>query len=344
MGKRRTPKTVVVTGASAGIGRATARSLAARGDRVALFARGSEGLNSAARDVEELGGRAMPVPVDMTDHDAVRSAARRVEEELGPIDVWINGAFATLFAPFTKIEPEEFRQVTDVTYHGFVNGTRVALDLMLPRDHGTIVQIGSALAYRGIPLQSAYCGAKHAIQGFTESLRCELLHDGSKVHVTMVQLPGVNTPQFDWALTRTRRKVQPVPPIYEPEIAARAIVYAADHPRRREYWVGFSTVATLLANKLAPGLLDRYLARTAYQSQQTEEPQEPQQPVNLWQPVDRGGGQDFGARGRFSEQAKKRSPQLWLSHHHAAVGTATAAGVGGGLALAARGAGRRRRH
>ncbi|PRX43714.1 short-subunit dehydrogenase [Prauserella shujinwangii] len=332
---RNARKTVVVTGASAGVGRATARLLGARGDRVALLARGEEGLRKAAQEVEQAGGRALPIPVDVSDFAAVRAAARRAEEELGPVDVWINGAFATAFGPFTKLKPEEFRQVTDVTYHGFVHGTKAALELMQPRDRGTIVQIGSALAYRGVPLQSAYCGAKHAIQGFTESLRCELLHDGSGVNVTMVQLPGLNTPQFDWAVSRMRYKAQPVPPIYEPEIAARGIVYAADHPRRREYWVGFSTVATLIANKLAPGLLDRYLGRTGYDSQQTEREEDPDRPVNLWEPVD--DDSDFGAHGRFDEQAKKRSPQLWFSHHHgtlAAAAVTAAAAAGGGLAAA----------
>ncbi|WP_199430520.1 SDR family oxidoreductase [Qaidamihabitans albus] len=331
----RSPKTVVVTGASAGVGRATARLLGGRGDRVALLARGEKGLREAARDVEAAGGTALPIPLDVTDYATMRSAARRVEHELGPVDVWINGAFATVFAPFSKIEPDEFRRVTDATYHGFVHGTKVALELMLPRDRGTIVQIGSALAYRGVPLQSAYCGAKHAIQGFTESLRCELLHDGSGVHVTMVQLPGVNTPQFDWSLSRMRRKAQPMPPIYEPEVAARGIVHAADHPARREYWVGFSTVATLLANKFAPGLLDRYLGRNGYSAQQTRAPEDPDRPVNLWEPVD--DDSDHGAHGRLDEQAKKRSPQLWFSHHHGTLAAAAATVVGaagGGLAAA----------
>ncbi|PXY22210.1 SDR family oxidoreductase [Prauserella muralis] len=339
----RTPKTVVVTGASAGVGRATARMLGARGDRVALIARGEQGLRAAARDVEQAGGTALPVPVDVTDYPALRSAADTIESELGPIDVWVNGAFATVFGPFTEIEPEEFRRVTDATYHGFVHGTKVALDLMRPRERGTIVQIGSALAYRGVPLQSAYCGAKHAIQGFTESLRCELLHEGSKVHLTMVQLPGINTPQFDWALSRMRHKAQPVPPIYEPEVAARAIVYAADHPRRREYWAGLATVGTLVVNKIAPGLLDRYLARTGYDSQQTERPEDPRRPANLWHPLDDEAGQDFGAHGRFDGQAKKHSPQLWLSHHHGAVAAAATAAGAGGVALALRGGKPRRR-
>src|SRR2546421_2267405 len=261
------PSVVVVTGATGGVGRAVARRFAARGDRVALLARGEHGLRAAAEDVVRAGGTALPVPVDMADPAAVGEAAARIEKDLGPIDVWVNDAFSSVFAPFTEIGLDEFRRVTEVTYLGYVYGTRAALDRMRPRDHGTIVHVGSALAYRGIPLQSAYCGAKHAIQGFHESVRCELLHEHSRVRVTMVQLPAVNTPQFDWVLSRLRRHARPVPPIYQPEVAARAIVYAADHPRRREYWVGASTVGTLVANAIVPGLLDRYLARTGYEGQ-----------------------------------------------------------------------------
>nr|BFF03881.1 SDR family oxidoreductase [Streptoalloteichus tenebrarius] len=314
-----------MTGASAGVGRATAREFADRGDHVALLARGQHGLEAAAEDVRGAGGRALVVPVDVADHEAVEAAANRVEEELGPIDVWVNNAFSTVFAPFTQITPDEFRRVTEVTYLGFVNGTRAALARMLPRGHGAIVQVGSALAYRGIPLQSAYCGAKHAIQGFTESLRCELMHDGMDVHITMVQLPAVNTPQFDWARTRMPEKAQPVPPIYQPEIAARAIVHAADHPRRREYWVGSSTVGTLLGDKFIPGLLDRYLARTGYRSQQSGQPEAPNRPANLWKPLDNGQGRDYGAHGRFDPKAKGRSPQMWLSQHHKTLVTGAAA-------------------
>src|SRR6266511_2378779 len=237
-----TQRVIVVTGASGGVGRAVARSFGARGDRVALLARGVDGLAGAARDVETAGGTALPLAVDVADHAAVDAAATHIEAELGPIDVWINDAFTSVFAPFTEIAPEEFKRVTEVTYLGYVHGTRAALRRMLPRDRGTIVQVGSALAYRGIPLQSAYCGAKHAIQGFHEAVRCELLHDKSSVQVTMVQLPAVNTPQFDWVLSRLRHRAQPVPPIYQPEVAARGIVYAADHPGRREYWVGCSTI------------------------------------------------------------------------------------------------------
>jgi NAD(P)-dependent dehydrogenase (short-subunit alcohol dehydrogenase family) len=325
-----TGRVVVLTGASGGVGRALARLLAERGDKIALLARGADGLAGAAKDVTAAGGTPLPLTVDVADNDAVQAAAHRVESELGPIDVWVNDAFTGVFAPFVQVTPAEFRRVTEVTYLGYVYGTRAALDRMLPRDRGTIVQVGSALAYRGIPLQSAYCGAKHAIQGFTESLRCELLHQHSNVHVTMVQLPAVNTPQFDWVLSRLRRKAQPVPPIYQPEVAARALAYAIDHPRRREYWVGGSTVATLLANAVAPGLLDRYLGRTGYRSQQTDEPRDPTQPANLWDPADGPQEADYGAHGRFDGQATSRSLQLWASQHHglvAAGAVATAAGL-----------------
>ena len=320
-------RVIVVTGASAGVGRAVAREFGARGDTVALLARGEVGLDGAVKDVEAAGGRALAIPTDVADDGQVAAAAIRAEEELGPIDVWVNVAFAGVFAPFTEIRPDEFKRVTEVTYLGYVYGTRAALERMLPRDRGVVVQVGSALAYRGIPLQTAYCGAKHAIQGFTEALRCELLHDHSNVRLTMVQLPAVNTPQFDWVLSRLPRPPQPVPPIYQPEAAARAVVYAAEHPRRREYWVGGPTAATLVANSLAPGLLDRYLSRTGFKSQQGDRPANPDRPVNLWAPVDGPGGRDFGARGSFDSRTTDRSVQLWLSQHHgllAAVGGAVA--------------------
>jgi NAD(P)-dependent dehydrogenase (short-subunit alcohol dehydrogenase family) len=318
---------VVVTGASAGVGRAVAREFGARGDAVALLARGEAGLDGAAKEVEAAGGRALAIPTDVADDGQVAVAAARAEEELGPVDVWVNVAFAGVFAPFTEIKPDEFKRVTEVTYLGYVYGTRAALQRMLPRDRGVIVQVGSALAYRGIPLQTAYCGAKHAIQGFTEALRCELLHDHSNVRVTMVQLPAVNTPQFDWVLNRLPRQPQPVPPIYQPEAAARAVVYAAEHPRRREYWVGGSTMGTLVANSFAPGLLDRYLARTGFKSQQAARPADPDRPANLWAPADGRGGRDFGARGSYDSRTTDRSVQVWLSQHHgllAAVGGAVA--------------------
>ena len=306
-------RVVVVTGASGGVGRATAQAFGARGDSVALLARGESGLEGAVKDVENAGGRALAVPTDTADYSQVEAAADRVERELGPIDVWVNAAFSSVFAPFTEITAEEFKRTTEVTYLGFVHGTKAALDRMLPRDRGVIVQVGSALAYRGIPLQSAYCGAKHAIQGFNESLRCELLHDGSKVRTTMVQMPGLNTPQFDWVLNKLGHHPQPVPPIYQPEVAADAIVYAAEHPRRREYYVGASTVATILGNKVAAGLIDRYLARTAYQSQQTGQPTSPDRPANLWEPADGPDGHDFGAHGAFDRQATSRSWQFRLN-------------------------------
>lgn len=321
---------VVVTGASGGIGRAVARAFGGRGDRVALLARGEKGLRAAADDVRAGGGTALEIPVDVADFDAVEAAADRVERELGPIDVWVNDAFTSVFAPFTEIRPEEFRRVTEVCYLGYVYGTMVALGRMKPRDRGTVVQVGSTLAYRGLPLQSAYCGAKHGIQGFHESLRCELLHEGSGVHVTMVQMPAVNTPQFSWVLSRLSRQAQPVPPIYQPEVAARAVVHAAEHPRRREYWVGGSTVGTLLANAVAPGVLDRYLAKTGFSAQQTARRKPPDQPANLWQPADNSAGHDYGAHGAFDDKSSARSPQLWASRHHGLL-----AACGGAVAAAA---------
>lgn len=311
---------VVVTGASGGIGRAVAKLFGQRRAKVGLIARGEAGLAGASADVEAGGGEALMLPTDVSQHADVEAAAACVEEEFGPIDVWVNDAFTSVFAPFMEITPDEFQRVTEVSYLGYVYGTRAALTRMLTRDRGTIVQVGSALAYRGIPLQSAYCGAKHAIQGFNEALRCELLHARSNVSVTMVQMPAVNTPQFDWVLSRLSHNSQPVPPIYQPEVAARAVVYAADRPERREYWVGGTTVSTLLANAIAPGLLDRYLARTGYGSQQTKQPSNPDQPGNLWTPVDGKGGRDFGAHGRFDARAHHRSPQQWASHRYGLLG------------------------
>src|SRR3954447_17498688 len=302
----RTPHTVVVTGASGGIGRATVRELGRRGDRVAPLARGETALVAAAREVETAGGRALVVPVDMSDHAAVEVAAARVEAQLGPIDVWVNVAFTSVFARFEDIEPDEFRRVTDVTYHGYVNGTRAALRRMRPRDHGVIVQVGSALGHRGIPLQSAYCGAKHALEGFHESLRTELMHEGSGIKVTIVEMPAVNTPQFSWVLNRLPHQAQPVPPIYQPEVAARGVLRAIDHPNRRARWVGVSTAGTIVANRIAGGLLDRYLARTGVSSQQTSQPRDPDQPTNLWAPADGREGHDFGAHGDFDDRAHER--------------------------------------
>jgi NAD(P)-dependent dehydrogenase (short-subunit alcohol dehydrogenase family) len=295
---------VVVTGASAGIGRAVVRELARRGHDVALIARGRTGLDAAASEVERFGSRALVLPLDVSDHDKVDEAARTIEEELGPIEIWINVAFTAVFAPFVDIEPEEFKRVTEVTYLGYVNGTRAALRHMRPRKRGTIIQVGSALGQRGIPLQSAYCGAKHALEGFHESLRTELMHERSGINVTIVEMPAVNTPQFGWVLSRLPNKAQPVPPIYQPEVAARGVLKAADHPQRRARWVGISTRATIVANRVAGGLLDRYLARTGFKSQQTDEPRDPDQPVNLWEPADGTDGHDFGAHGTFDDRAR----------------------------------------
>ncbi|MDT3396853.1 SDR family oxidoreductase [Streptomyces sp. B1866] len=331
MGRRRHRQVVVITGASAGVGRATARAFAARGAAVALLARGEQGLAAAAREVRAAGGEALPLPADVGDPDAVEAAAERAEAELGPVGVWVNSAFTSVFAPVKDIRPEEFRRVTEVTYLGFVHGTQAALRRMLPRDRGVVVQVGSALAYRGIPLQAAYCAAKHAVRGFTESLRCELLHDRSRVRITMVHLPALNTPQFSWLLSRLPGHPQPVPPIYQPEVAARAVLHAAGHPRRREYWVGGSTAATILGNRLAAGLVDRYLARTGYAAQQADLPVRPGRPVNLWQPADGPGGRDYGAHGVFDDRALARSHQAWASRHHgtlAAAGGAAAAALG----------------
>src|SRR3954452_22260119 len=325
------PRVVVGTGARGGIGRAEAVAFAARGARRALLARGESGLQAAADEVRRAGGVALVVPTDMADAAAVEAAAVRVETALGEIDVWVNDAFASVFAPFDQISPDEFARVTEVSYLGYVYGTMSALRRMKSRDRGAIVQVGSALAYRGIPLQTAYCGAKHAIQGFNESLRCELLHEKSGVQVTMVQMPAVNTPQFSWVLSRLPRHPQPVPPIYQPEVAARAVVHAADHPGRREYWVGGSTAATLAVNAVAPGLLDRYLARTGFDAQQTEVAEPVDSPENLWKPADMS--RDFGAHGVFDDRSHDRSAQLWASQHHGAVAAAAAGVAAVGLAV-----------
>jgi NAD(P)-dependent dehydrogenase (short-subunit alcohol dehydrogenase family) len=328
-------QTVVITGASAGIGRATAQLFGRRGANVALLARGAAGLDGAARDVEAGGGKALAIPTDVSDYSAVAAAADEAETAFGPIDIWVNVAFTSVFAPFTEITAEEFKRVTEVSYLGYVHGTMAALAKMRPRNRGTIVQVGSALSQRAIPLQSAYCGAKHAINGFTESVRCELLHDHSQVRITVVQMPAVNTPQFSWVLSRLPRHPQPVPPIYQPEVAARGVLYAADHPERKQYWVGESTVATLVAQKLVAPLLDRYLGRTGYDSQQTDQRVKGEQPQNLWQPVDEEPGSDHGAHGGFDDDSYAHSPQLWFSHHpvKAALGTA---GLGLGALVAAR--------
>jgi NADP-dependent 3-hydroxy acid dehydrogenase YdfG len=303
-------KVVVVTGASAGVGRATVELLARQGASIGLIARGEDRLEATRKEVEAAGGKALVLPLDVVDPQAVDAAAEKVEWQLGPIDIWINNAMASVFSPFREMTPEEFRRVTEVTYLGCIYGTMAALKRMRARDSGIIVQVGSTLAYRGIPLQSAYCGAKHAIQGFTESLRSELIHDGSQIRMTMIQLPALNTPQFSWVKSRLPGKPQPVPPIYEPEVAAQAIVWAIEH-EPRELNVGMMTSLLIFGNRLFPGFADWYLAKTGYESQQRKEPDDPKRKHNLWQPVPG----NFGAHGEFDSQAHQSSMQLWARTH-----------------------------
>jgi NAD(P)-dependent dehydrogenase (short-subunit alcohol dehydrogenase family) len=318
------PRVVVVTGASAGVGRAVAHEFAQQGCAVALLARDRTGLDSAAEEVRALGGQADVIALDVSDAEAVEAAADQVESVLGPIDVWVNDAMATVFAPFADVTPEEFRRVTEVTYLGTVYGTMAALRRMKPRDRGTIVQVGSALAYRSIPLQSAYCGAKFGIRGFTDSVRTELLHDDSNLWITMVQLPAVNTPQFDWGRTKMPRQPMPVPPIFEPEVAAKAVRWAASH-RRREVVVGGSAAKAILAAKIAPGLADRYLARNGYDAQQEpDQLVDPDRPSNLFHPVEGKAA----TRGRFGRRARPRSYQLWLNTHRGTLAVAGLSAVG----------------
>ncbi|HUF12599.1 MAG TPA: SDR family oxidoreductase [Longimicrobiales bacterium] len=308
------PRVAVVTGASAGVGRATVRKLAREGVAIGLIARGIDGLEGARADVERLGARALVLPLDVSDADAVEAAAGRVEAELGPIDLWINNAMLSVFSPVRKMTPEEFRRVTEVTYLGYVYGTLAALKRMLPRDQGVILQVGSALAYRGIPLQAAYCGAKHAIQGFSESLRSELLHDKSGVQLRMVELPAVNTPQFGWVKSNLPRAAQPVPPIFQPEVVADGIWWMVLHDRP-ELYIGWPTVKTIAGDRIFGRLLDRYAARAGWDSQMTDEPRDPDQPHNLWQPIPG----DYGAHGAFDDRATSRSVQLWASMHKRAL-------------------------
>jgi NAD(P)-dependent dehydrogenase (short-subunit alcohol dehydrogenase family) len=320
---------VVVTGASAGVGRAVAREFARRGAAVALLARGLHGLSDAAREVEELGGTALALPVDVADPDQVEAAAAAVEERFGRIDVWVNNAMATIFAPIAEITADEFVRATQVTYLGTVFGTMAALRRMTPRDHGAIVQVGSALSYRAIPLQSAYCGGKFAIRGFTDSVRTELLHDRSRVWISMVQLPAVNTPQFSWCRTKLPNHPQPVPPIFQPEVPARAVVWAAHH-RRREITVGGSAVKAIVGQKLSPRLADWYLGRTGYDAQQIADmPVAPDRPDNLFEPVP-----DQAARhGMFDDRASKRSKQAWATTHRGVIGCAAGAAALGAALL-----------
>ena len=324
----KTSPVVVVTGASAGLGRAIAHAFAKRGANVGLIARNPEALNAAREECDDLGGRAHWVAADVSDPDAVERAADEIEQRLGPIDIWINNAMVSVFSPVKEMEAADYKRVTDVLYLGFVHGTLAALRRMLPRDRGTIVQVGSALAYRSIPLQSAYCAAKHAINGFTDSLRCELFHDKSNVHVTAVHMPAMNTMQFDWVKSRLPNNAQPVPPIYEPEVTAEAVVAAglAENPRR-EYWVGFSTVKAIVAQKFIPGLLDRYLGHTGYESQQIQgEPRDPNAPDNLYRYVP---GR-HSTRGKFDSRSKDSSPELCFSLHRNAwmISLLAAAGIG----------------
>ncbi len=316
------PEVVVITGASGGIGRATVQAFAKRGAHIGLVARGHAGLDGALRDVEQLGGKAIMIPTDVADADAVEAAAQKVEDTFGPIDIWVNDAFTSVFSPVHEMTPDDFKRVTEVTYLGYVYGTLAALKRMRPRDRGTIVQVGSALAYRGIPLQAAYCAGKHAIQGFTESLRAELYHYKSNVWITMVQMPAVNTPQFSWVKSRLPRKAQPVPPIYQPEVAAEAIYWAAHH-RKRQMFVGGSTAIVLTGNKFLPGFGDFYLGRTGFDSQQYDGARDPNQPENLYQPAD--DNRDYGAHGNFDSRATSKSYELWASEH---LGLVVAAGVG----------------
>ncbi|MGA9527880.1 MAG: SDR family oxidoreductase [Terriglobales bacterium] len=314
---------VVVTGASAGLGRAIARHFGFHGANVGLLARGVDGLEGAKREIESSGCQALVLPTDVADPDAMERAAAAVEREFGPINIWVNNAMASVFSPVKEMEPKEYKRVTEVTYLGVVYGTLCALKRMLPRDEGTIVQVGSALAYRSIPLQSAYCAAKHAIAGFTDSLRCELIHDQSNIRLTMVQMPALNTPQFGWVKSRLPHKAQPVPPIFEPEVGAHAVYWAAHHDRR-EVYVGSPTVAAIVGNKIAPGLLDHYLGHTGFKSQQTNEPEDPNRPNNLWAPVPG----DHGAHGTFTSRAHGKSYELDASLNRGWI----AAAIGGVLA------------
>ncbi len=325
------PQVVVITGASGGVGRATARRFAREGARIGLLARGRAGLEATRQEVEREGGEALVLPVDVAEHDRVEAGAAAVEEAFGPIDVWVNNAMVTLYAEFLDIDPDEYRRATEVSYLGMVWGTRAALKRMVQRYRGSLVQVCSAMSYRGIPLQSPYCGAKHACKGFTESVITELLHNQSKVQVSMVQLPGLNTTQFTWGRTKLSKQTKPVPPIYQPKVAAEAIHHAARH-KRREIYVGMPTVMNIVGEKLAPWLLDRYLAKSAYKSQMTDTPLDPNGHDNLFESVD----EDRGAEGPFGDMAHGMSPQLELAKHRGAVLAGVGAAAAGAAALVAR--------
>lgn len=333
MAKPKSPEVVVITGASAGNGRGIVRAFAKRGAHIGLLARGQAGLEGAKRDVEALGGKAIIIPTDVSDPDQVERAADLVEQTFGPIDIWVNDAMTSVFSPAKEMKPEEYKRVTEVTYLGYVYGTLAALHRMLPRDRGRIIQVGSDVAYRGIPLQTAYSGCKHAIQGFTEALRCELIHDKSNVKISMVQLPGCNTPQFVWCKSRLPNMPQPVPPIYDPDVVGEAVTYIADH-YRRELYVGWITFVIITGNKFFPALGDWYLGKTGYKSQQTNQPANPNRPNDLWEPVDKD--KDYGARGVFSDRAISRSPQVWADTHLGLVAlalTSIVGMIGAGVAL-----------
>ena len=325
-------ETVVITGASAGVGRAAVREFARNGAHVGLIARGQDGLEGAAREVESFGGKALVLPVDVADAEAVQAAAERVERELGPIDIWVNDAMTSVFSPIKEMTPEEFKRVTEVTYLGYVYGTLAALKYMLPRDRGTIVHVGSALAYRSIPLQAAYCASKHAILGFFAALRTELLHDHSGVRTTMVQMPALNTPQFGWVRSRLPRKAQPVPPIYQPEVAARLIYHAAHHPGKREYYASWSVIKAIFGNKLVPSFADRYLAKHGYDSQQYDGATDPHRPDNLYQPLPG----DHGAHGAFDARAKSWSLEAWAEEHAGKLAVTLGLGIVGAIWTLAR--------
>ena len=337
-GGRGRSELVVVTGASAGVGRATVREFAKTGTRIGLIARGREGLEGAKRDVEQLGGQAITIECDVADADAVEAAADRVERELGPIDIWVNNAMASVYGPFKDMSLDDFKRITEVTYLGQVYGTKAALKRMLPRDRGTIVQVSSALGFRSIPLQSAYCGAKHGVDGFTESLRTELLHLNSNVHLAVVALPGVNTPQFEWTKNIMEQEGQPVGKIYQPEVAARGIVYAA-HARRKQVLIGYPTVEAFIGERVDSELLDHYIADKAWKGSLSDIPHDPAQPGNLYQPMD--VHRDMGAHGRFDDRAADHSVQLWMNMHR---GWLTLAGAGLALAVGAALAGKKASH